>query len=83
MKRSDHFHSDDPVAAVKFVVSEAVAALWESVLRNGRRRPCAAERLRLAGGMLVAYCPRPGWQAKTAHIARVRRLARARPGGFL
>jgi hypothetical protein len=26
--------ADDPVEAAKFVVSEAVAALWESVLRN-------------------------------------------------
>jgi hypothetical protein len=35
MKRYDYFHSDDPVEAAKFVVSEAVAALWESVLRHG------------------------------------------------
>ena len=28
MKRYDYFHSDDPVEAAKFVVSEAVAALW-------------------------------------------------------
>src|SRR5437868_5171276 len=34
MKRYDYFHSDDPVEAAKFVVSEAVAALWESVLRD-------------------------------------------------
>jgi hypothetical protein len=34
MKGSDYFHSDDPVEAAKFVVSEAVAALWESVLRH-------------------------------------------------
>ncbi len=34
MKRYDYFHSDDPVEAAKFVVSEAVAALWESVLRH-------------------------------------------------
>lgn len=33
MKRYDYFHSDDPVEAAKFVVSEAVAALWESVLQ--------------------------------------------------
>jgi hypothetical protein len=30
----DYFHSDDPVEAAKFVVSDAVAALWESVLRH-------------------------------------------------
>jgi hypothetical protein len=34
MKRYDYFHSDDPVEAAKFVVSEAVTALWESVLRH-------------------------------------------------
>jgi len=35
MKAYDYFHSDDPVEAAKFVVSDAVAALWESVLRHG------------------------------------------------
>jgi hypothetical protein len=30
----DYFHSDDPVEAAKFVVSEAVAELWKSVLRH-------------------------------------------------
>jgi hypothetical protein len=34
MKRHEYFHSDDPVEAAKFVVSDAVATLWESVLRN-------------------------------------------------
>jgi hypothetical protein len=34
MKGYDYFHSDDPVEAARFVVSEAVAALWESVLRH-------------------------------------------------
>jgi hypothetical protein len=34
IKGYDYFHSDDPVEAAKFVVSEAVAALWESVLRD-------------------------------------------------
>jgi hypothetical protein len=34
MKRYDYFHSDDPVEAAKFVVSDAVAALWESILRH-------------------------------------------------
>ena len=34
MKRYDYFHSDDPVEAAKFVVSDAVAVLWESVLRH-------------------------------------------------
>ena len=34
MKGYDYFHSDDPVEAAKFVVSDAVAVLWESVLRH-------------------------------------------------
>ncbi len=34
MASYDYFHSDDPVEAAKFVVSDAVAALWESVLRH-------------------------------------------------
>jgi hypothetical protein len=34
MKSHDYFHSDDPVEVAKFVVSDAVAALWESVLRH-------------------------------------------------
>jgi hypothetical protein len=34
MKRYDYFHSEDPVEAAKFVVSDAVAVLWESVLRH-------------------------------------------------
>ncbi len=34
MKDRDYFHSDDPVEAAKFVVSDAVAVLWESVLRH-------------------------------------------------
>lgn len=34
MKSRDYFHSDDPVEAAKFVVSDAVAALWDSILRH-------------------------------------------------
>jgi hypothetical protein len=34
MKSYDYFHSDDPVEAAKFVVSDAVAVLWESMLRH-------------------------------------------------
>ncbi|HET9080858.1 MAG TPA: hypothetical protein VFO01_10150 [Trebonia sp.] len=34
MKGSDYFHSEDPIEAAKFVVSDAVAALWESILRQ-------------------------------------------------
>jgi hypothetical protein len=39
MKSYDYFHSDDPVEAAKFVVSDAVAVLWESVLRMTASRP--------------------------------------------
>lgn len=48
MKRYDYFHSDDPVEAAKFVISEAVAALWDSILRhNGFAAfaDCAPEQL--------------------------------------
>jgi hypothetical protein len=34
MRSYDYFHSDDPVEAAKFVVSDAVAVLWGSVLRH-------------------------------------------------
>jgi hypothetical protein len=34
MKSYDCFHSDDPVEAAKFVVSDAVAVLWDRVLRH-------------------------------------------------
>ena len=34
LKRYDYFRSDDPAEAAKFAVSQAVAALWESVLRH-------------------------------------------------
>jgi hypothetical protein len=48
MKGYNYFHSDDPVEAAKFVVSEAVAALWESVLRHdgfAAFADCAPEQL--------------------------------------
>ena len=34
MRSDDYFHSDDPEEAAKFVISDAVAVLWESVLRH-------------------------------------------------
>ncbi len=48
LKTYDYFHSDDPVEAAKFVVSEAVVALWESVLRHdgfAAFADCAPEQL--------------------------------------
>jgi hypothetical protein len=53
----DYFHSDDPVAAAKFVVSEAVAALWESVLQHDGF-PAFAGR---APEQLIRWEARYGW----------------------
>src|SRR5712691_8332517 len=57
MKRYDYFHSDDPVEAAKFVVSEAVAALWESVLRHGGFAAFAAR----APEQLIRWEAEYGW----------------------
>ena len=57
MKGYDYFHSDDPVEAAKFVVSEAVAALWESVLRHDGF-PAFAGRV---PGQLIRWEAAYGW----------------------
>ncbi len=57
MKGYDYFHSDDPVEAAKFVVSEAVAALWESVLRHDGF-PAFAGRV---PGQLIRWEAHYGW----------------------
>jgi hypothetical protein len=57
MKRYDYFHSDDPVEAAKFVVSEAVAALWESVLRQDGFAVFAAR----VPGQLIRWEADYGW----------------------
>src|SRR5271165_466529 len=57
MKRYDYFHSDDPVEAAKFVVSEAVAALWESVLRQDGFAGFAA----CVPGQLIRWEADYGW----------------------
>jgi hypothetical protein len=57
MKRYDYFHSDDPVEAAKFVVSEAVAALWDSVLRHGGFAALAAR----APEQLIRWEADYGW----------------------
>ncbi len=57
MKRYDYFHSDDPVEAAKFVVPEAVAALWESVLRHGGFAALAAR----APEQLIRWEADYGW----------------------
>jgi hypothetical protein len=53
----DYFHSDDPVEAAKFVVSEAVAALWESVLRHDGFAALAAR----APEQLIRWEAEYGW----------------------
>ena len=57
MKSYDYFHSDDPVEAAKFVVSEAVAALWESVLRDDGFAALAD----CAPGQLIRWEADYGW----------------------
>jgi hypothetical protein len=57
MKGYDYFHSDDPVEAAKFVVSEAVAALWESVLRHDGFAVFAAR----VPGQLIRWEADYGW----------------------
>jgi hypothetical protein len=57
MKGYDYFHSDDPVEAAKFVVSEAVAALWESVLRQDGVAAFAAR----VPGQLIRWEADYGW----------------------
>jgi len=57
MKSYDYFHSDDPVEAAKFVVSEAVAALWESVLRHDGFAAFAAR----VPGQLIRWEADYGW----------------------
>jgi hypothetical protein len=57
MRRYDYFHSDDPVEAAKFVVSEAVAGLWESVLRHDGFAAFAAR----VPGQLIRWEAEYGW----------------------
>lgn len=55
--RFDYFRSEDPMEAARFVVSDAVALLWESVLeRRGFR-----EFARLATRQLPRWESRYGW----------------------
>jgi hypothetical protein len=57
MRRYDYFHSDDPVEAAKFVVSDAVAALWESVLRHDGPAAFASR----VPGQLIRWEADYGW----------------------
>jgi hypothetical protein len=57
MKSYDYFHSDDPVEAAKFVVSDAVAALWDSVVRHDGFAAFAAR----APEQLIRWEANYGW----------------------
>jgi hypothetical protein len=57
MRSYDYFHSDDPVEAAKFVVSDAVAVLWDSVLRHDGP-PAFASRV---PGQLIRWESDFGW----------------------
>ena len=57
MKSYDYFHSDDPVEAAKFVVSDAAAVLWESVLRHDGFAAFA----RRVPGQLIRWETAYGW----------------------
>ena len=56
-RRLDYFRSEDPVAAARFVVSDAVALLWETV-RDRHGFAVFAER---AASQLVRWESRWGW----------------------
>lgn len=57
MKNSDYVHSDDPVAAARFVVSDAAADLWTSVLRRRGVTEFAAQAM----PQLVRWESQYGW----------------------
>jgi hypothetical protein len=57
MRGYDYFHSDDPVEAAKFVVSDAVAVLWESVLRHDGPAAFASR----VPGQLIRWESDYGW----------------------
>ncbi|WP_194893632.1 hypothetical protein [Catenulispora pinisilvae] len=57
MKDSDYVHSDDPVAAARFVLSDAVADLWTSVLRRRGITEFAAQAM----PQLVRWESQYGW----------------------
>ena len=95
-KSYDYFHSDDPVEAAKFVVSDAVAVLWESVLRHdgftafAQRVP--EQLIRCGGGLRLDPAglrpgagkgDRPGCSACPAahHAGHVADVRRGLPGG--
>jgi hypothetical protein len=57
MNSYDYFHSDDPVEAAKFVVSDAAAVLWEPVLRHAGFAAFA----RRVPGQLIGWEADYGW----------------------
>ena len=79
MKRYDYFHSDDPVEAAKFVVSEAVAALWESVLRHGGFAALADR----APEQLIRWESDYGWTRRGYGQVAAKETPGLRPGSLL
>lgn len=78
MKSRDYFHSDDPVEAAKFVVSDAVAALWDSILRHDG---VAAFTQRVPPSSSAGNRSTAGPAAATVRSRRRRRLSpRCSPG---
>ncbi|MBS2532951.1 hypothetical protein KGQ20_09200 [Catenulispora sp. NF23] len=74
MKDSEYVHSDDPVAAARFVVSDAAAELWASMLRRGG----ITELITRAMPQLVRWESQYGWTRRGygATAERERPLAR-------
>ena len=57
IKSYDYFHSDDPVEAAKFVVSDAVAGLWQRILHDYGHRAFA----RQSAPQLIRWEREYGW----------------------
>lgn len=64
MKDRDYFHSEDPIEAAKFVVSDAVAALWDSMLRHDGFAKFA-ERV---PAQLIRWEQRYGWTRRGGRV---------------
>ena len=70
MRGSDYFHSDDPVEAARFVVSHAVAALWQTVLSQHGFAVFAG---RAASG-LIRWESEYGWTRGDGKVAENEKL---------
>jgi hypothetical protein len=65
MRGVDYFHSEDPVEAARFVVSHAVAALWQTML-NQHGFAAFAER---AAPQLIRWESKYGWTRGGGKVA--------------